>query len=178
MPNEEYQRLLRADAPELRERIEVAVDDLDDAELLATFRDLGGHDLAGLLDGYRQADEVRDRPSVVFAYTIKGWSLPTEGHPANHSALLNHAQYARAGGQARRGPRRPVRAARARLAGGASCARRRAAGSSAARRAPSPRRRSRTTSAASTPAPPPPSRPSAASSSTSCARRPRSPSAS
>ena len=93
MPNEEYQRLLRADAPELRTRIEVAVDDLDDAELLATFRDLGGHDLAGLLDGYRQADEVRDRPSVIFAYTIKGWSLPTEGHPANHSALLNHAQY-------------------------------------------------------------------------------------
>ena len=74
-------------------RIEVDVDDLDDADLLATFRDLGGHDLASLLDGYRQADAVRDRPSVVFAYTIKGWSLPTEGHPANHSALLNHEQY-------------------------------------------------------------------------------------
>jgi pyruvate dehydrogenase E1 component len=93
MPNEEYQRLLRADANELRERIEVDVDDLDDGDLLATFRDLGGHDLAGLIDGYRQADEVRDRPSVVFAYTIKGWTLPTEGHPANHSALLNHDQY-------------------------------------------------------------------------------------
>ena len=64
-----------------------------DEDLLATFRDLGGHDLAGLIDGYRQADAVKDRPSVVFAYTIKGWSLPTEGHPANHSALLNHAQY-------------------------------------------------------------------------------------
>src|SRR4051794_11568111 len=93
MPNEEYQRLMRADADELRQRIEVDVDDLDDAELLATFRDLGGHDLASLIDGYRQADEVRDRPSVVFAYTIKGWSLPTEGHPANHSALLTHEQY-------------------------------------------------------------------------------------
>jgi len=93
MPNEEYQRLLRASAPELRERIEVDVSDLDDAELLATFRDLGGHDLKSLLEGYRQADAVRDRPSVVFAYTIKGWNLPTEGHPANHSALLTHAQY-------------------------------------------------------------------------------------
>ena len=93
MPNEEYQRLLRADAPELRERLEVATDDLDDAALLATFRDLGGHDLAALLDGYAQADAVRDRPSVVFAYTIKGWTLPTEGHPANHSALLTDAQY-------------------------------------------------------------------------------------
>ncbi len=93
MPNEEYQRLLRAGARELRDRIEVDVEDLDDAALLATFRDLGGHDLASLIDGYREADEVRDRPSVVFAYTIKGWSLPTEGHPANHSALLNHEQY-------------------------------------------------------------------------------------
>jgi pyruvate dehydrogenase E1 component len=93
MPNEEYQRLLRAPAPELRERLEVDTGDLDDAALLATFRDLGGHDLGALLDGYREADAVRDRPSVVFAYTIKGWTLPTEGHPANHSALLTDAQY-------------------------------------------------------------------------------------
>jgi pyruvate dehydrogenase E1 component len=94
MPNEEYQRLLRADAAELRRRLEVVADDLEDDELLHTFRDLGGHDLGALLDGYRQADTVRDRPSVVFAYTIKGWRLPTEGHPANHSALLNEEQYA------------------------------------------------------------------------------------
>jgi pyruvate dehydrogenase E1 component len=94
MPNEEYQRLLRADAGELRRRLEVIADDLEDDDLLHTFRDLGGHDLGALLDGYRQADAVRDRPSVVFAYTIKGWRLPTEGHPANHSALLNAEQYA------------------------------------------------------------------------------------
>src|SRR3954463_9700984 len=93
MPNEEYQRLLRAAASELRTRIEGPGDDLGAPELLATFRDLGGHDLAGLLDGYRQADAVRDRPSVIFAYTIKGWTLPTEGHPANHSALLTQDQY-------------------------------------------------------------------------------------
>src|SRR5205085_6024464 len=65
MPNEEYQRLLRADAAELRRRLEVLVDDLDDDELLATFRDLGGHDLGTLLRAYHDADAVRDRPSVV-----------------------------------------------------------------------------------------------------------------
>jgi pyruvate dehydrogenase E1 component len=97
MPNEEYQRLLRADARELRERLEVETSGLDDGDLLATFRDLGGHDLATLIDGYRQADAVRDRPSIVFAYTIKGWGLPTEGHPANHSALLSDEQFAELG---------------------------------------------------------------------------------
>src|SRR4051812_12394991 len=94
MANEEYQRLLRAPAPELRARLEVDTSDLDDAGLLATFRDLGGHDLGALIDAYREADAERERPSVVFAYTIKGWRLPTEGHPANHSALLNDEQYA------------------------------------------------------------------------------------
>jgi pyruvate dehydrogenase E1 component len=109
MPNEEYQRLLRAYAPELRERLEVDVSDLEDQDLLATFRDLGGHDLAALIDGYRQADEVRDRPSVVFAYTIKGWTLPTEGHPANHSALLGDAQYAELAQQLGEDPDEPWR---------------------------------------------------------------------
>jgi len=99
MPNEEYQRLLRAPADDLRARLELDTGDLDDSELLATFRDLGGHDLGALIDGYRQAGTVRDRPSVVFAYTIKGWTLPTEGHPANHSALLTAPQYAALGEQ-------------------------------------------------------------------------------
>jgi pyruvate dehydrogenase E1 component len=93
MPNEEYQRLLRAGAAELRERLEVGVLPGDDDELLAAFRDLGGHDLGALIDGFRSADAVRDRPSIVFAYTIKGWRLPTEGHPANHSALLTGEQF-------------------------------------------------------------------------------------
>jgi pyruvate dehydrogenase E1 component len=101
MGNEEYQRLLRADDADLRERlpggdraIARLIGDLDARSLLAAFRDLGGHDLRALLEAYRATDAVRDRPSVVFAYTIKGWSLPTEGHPANHSALLNDEQLA------------------------------------------------------------------------------------
>jgi pyruvate dehydrogenase E1 component len=103
MPNEEYQRLLRSPAAELRERlpgsghgrrdIERVIKDLDDGELAASVRDLAGHDLADLLDAFRRADEAHDRPVVIFAYTIKAWSLPTEGHPANHSALLSNAQW-------------------------------------------------------------------------------------
>ncbi|HUA73987.1 MAG TPA: pyruvate dehydrogenase [Solirubrobacteraceae bacterium] len=103
MPNEEYQRLLRAPPDELRLRLpgtgrgrrelERLVKDLPDAEIAAAIRDLGGHDLADLLDAYRRADEVKDRPTVIFAYTIKAWSLPTEGHPGNHSALLSEEQW-------------------------------------------------------------------------------------
>jgi pyruvate dehydrogenase E1 component len=97
MPNEEYQRLLRATPQELRDRLPAGarslaglVRKLDDAELRAALRDLGGHDPAKLIEAYRALDS--DRPTVVFAYTIKGWSLPIEGHPENHSALLTREQ--------------------------------------------------------------------------------------
>jgi pyruvate dehydrogenase E1 component len=97
MPNEEYQRLLRGSTEELRERLpgsgrgrrelEKLVGDLDDAELGRAIGDLGGHDLLDLLEAFRAAD-ADERPSVVFAYTVKARGLATEGHPANHSALL------------------------------------------------------------------------------------------
>ena len=103
MPNEEYQRLLRAESDELRERLpgtgpgssDVAklIKDVEDDELLRAVRDLGGHDLMSLLDSFQEADAVADRPSVIFAYTIKAWRLPTQGHPANHSALLAAPQW-------------------------------------------------------------------------------------
>ena len=103
MSNAEYQRLLRVPADELRRRlpgdgaqgagVSRVVGDLEDRELLAAIRDLGGHDVGTLLEAYREADSVADRPSVVFAYTIKGRALPMEGHPSNHSALLTTEQY-------------------------------------------------------------------------------------
>jgi pyruvate dehydrogenase E1 component len=102
MPNEEYQRLLRSGAPELRERLPGTgrggqalarlIAELTDDELLRAIRDLGGHDLSDLIEAFAQADAVSDRPSVIFAYTIKAWRLATQGHPANHSALLSSAQ--------------------------------------------------------------------------------------
>jgi pyruvate dehydrogenase E1 component len=103
MPNEQYQRMLRAPSSEVRQRllegaahvreINRAVKDIDDERLYRTVRNLGGHDPAALLDAYRAADATATQPSIIFAYTIKGWSLPTEGHPSNHSALLSQEQY-------------------------------------------------------------------------------------
>ena len=118
------------------------VAELDDAELRAGFRDLGGHDLGKLIDAYRAADH--DRPTVVFAYTIKGWSLPIEGHPENHSALLTNEQFAELAAAARHGRRAPLGALRAGQPGGRALRRRgrraRPRGAHAARAAAGPGR--------------------------------------
>jgi pyruvate dehydrogenase E1 component len=99
MTNEEYQRLLRRPASCTREaltgtgparrEIERAIAELDDDAVRIAVRNLGGHDLEQLGEAFDRADRARDCPSLVVAYTIKAWRLPTEGHPANHSAILN-----------------------------------------------------------------------------------------
>ncbi|WP_413098493.1 transketolase-like TK C-terminal-containing protein [Streptomyces sp. Inha503] len=100
MGNPEYQRLLRCSADELRERlpgtgstagpITDLIAPLDDASLLAALRNLGGHDIGALSDAFAGVDDTR--PTVIFAYTVKGYGLPTEGHPQNHSSLLTADQ--------------------------------------------------------------------------------------
>jgi pyruvate dehydrogenase E1 component len=100
MPNEHYQSLFSLEPAALRESFLVGaprpVQDLcaatPDDDLARIVTDLGGHDLACLLDAYAECDRVTDRPSVVFAYTVKGWGLPTAGNPRNHSALLSGEQ--------------------------------------------------------------------------------------
>jgi pyruvate dehydrogenase E1 component len=102
MPNEHYQSLFAVDGVELRKRfldgappeVEPIVADVPDAELAGLVQNLGGHDFEMLLDAYDECDRVTDRPSVVFAYTVKGWGLPIAGNPRNHSALLNADQVA------------------------------------------------------------------------------------
>ena len=101
MANEEYQRLLRSHPDEVHARLlgeEPApalaqlVQTLSPHELAASIRDLGGHDIHLLLETYREIDP--ERPTVIFAYTVKGRGLATEGHPNNHAAQLTEAQMA------------------------------------------------------------------------------------
>jgi pyruvate dehydrogenase E1 component len=100
MPNAEYQRSLRRNAAELRavlpgsgpdaDRIRRLIADLDDEELRLAFRNLGGHDIPALRRAFCAIDDTR--PTVIFAYTLKGYGLAIEGHPQNHSALLTDEQ--------------------------------------------------------------------------------------
>ena len=99
MPNEEYQRLLRTRPDEVAARLAgdaphpalaALIDALDAHEVASAIRDLGGHDIRLLLETYREIDPTR--PTVLFAYTVKGRGLATEGHPGNHSAQMTLAQ--------------------------------------------------------------------------------------
>ena len=100
MVNPEYQRLLRCDPAELRKRlpgngpsapaIAALLEEVSDERLHALFRNLGGHDQGALREAFAAIDDTR--PTVIFAYTIKGHGLPIEGHPQNHSALLTADQ--------------------------------------------------------------------------------------
>lgn len=102
MPNPEYQRLLRAHPTEVHDRLLAGLAEADAAslrtvtdrfapdDLASLIRDLGGHDLGQLVDTFDQIDDTR--PTVIFAYTIKGRGLATEGHPGNHAAQLTEDQ--------------------------------------------------------------------------------------
>ncbi|HEX5166389.1 MAG TPA: 1-deoxy-D-xylulose-5-phosphate synthase N-terminal domain-containing protein, partial [Thermomicrobiales bacterium] len=103
MSNEEYQTLIRLDGATLRPRLldrtnidakalESAIADVPDDELPSLLANLGGHDLEDLIAAIEEGLSTSDRPTVLFAYTIKGWGLPFAGDALNHSALLNPNQ--------------------------------------------------------------------------------------
>jgi pyruvate dehydrogenase E1 component len=61
-----------------------------DEELLALMSNLGGHDMASMLEAFSAVDH--DRPVCFIAYTIKGVGLPFQGHKDNHAGLMTVAQ--------------------------------------------------------------------------------------
>ncbi len=100
MPNERYQALFGLPPAEIRTRfvngapaaVADFLADVPDDELALLVTDLGGHDMGAMLEAFAQCDAETSRPSVVFAYTVKGWGLPIAGNPRNHSALLSGDQ--------------------------------------------------------------------------------------
>lgn len=115
MPNPEYQRLLRCSPQTLRTRLPGAgadagaisrlIADLDDATLTDAISNLGGHDLEALRVAYAQIDDAR--PTVIIAYTVKGYGLPSQGHPQNHSSLLTVEQFRRLAADLGANPEKP-----------------------------------------------------------------------
>jgi pyruvate dehydrogenase E1 component len=101
MSNERYQSLFALPPGQVRERFLDGADravtrllgELEDDALRGAVTNLGGHDLVELTRAYAEADAA-PCPSVVFAYTVKGWGLPIAGERLNHSALLTEPQIA------------------------------------------------------------------------------------
>ena len=100
MPNERYQALFGLDPTDLRssflrdapQEVVDLLSDLDADEVAALVTDLGGHDLPSVLEALQQADRDTTRPTVIFAYTHKGWGLPIQGNARNHAAVLSTEQ--------------------------------------------------------------------------------------
>jgi pyruvate dehydrogenase E1 component len=81
------ERLLK-DAPETKPLLEARADDA----LAALMTNLGGHDMAALVEAFDAAQD--DVPTLFIAYTIKGFGLPFAGHKDNHAGLMNPGQIA------------------------------------------------------------------------------------
>lgn len=100
IPNEQYQSLfgLTPKAARIRflegspDGVSQFLDNFSDEELFEILTDLGGHDISSLLDTFKECDAVEGKPSVAFAYTIKGWHLPIAGDKRNHSAQISKKQ--------------------------------------------------------------------------------------
>ena len=101
MCNEEYQSLIRVEGAGIREKLRGQPGGAEIARCLSGYTDealpgllsnLGGHDLRTLLRACTKAEADDGRPTVIFAYTIKGWRLPIAADPLNHSALLSPAR--------------------------------------------------------------------------------------
>jgi pyruvate dehydrogenase E1 component len=100
IPNEQYQSLYGKKLEDLRARfldgapsgVEAHLKQYSDAQLFEILSDLGGHNIESLIETFESCDAVTDRPSVVFAYTVKGWGLPMAGDPRNHSAQMSTEQ--------------------------------------------------------------------------------------
>ncbi len=100
MSNEAYQSLIRSDPQTIRNTlaqeengasISRCIANVLDEQLAGLLSNLGGHDIGELLrtlNTASQHDSISS-PTVIFAYTLKGYGLPIAGDPSNHAALLS-----------------------------------------------------------------------------------------
>jgi pyruvate dehydrogenase E1 component len=97
-PNADYAALTYLGGAAWRERlakdlgkpIKPILDARDDDALAALMTNLGGHDMASLVEAFDAARD--DVPTLFIAYTIKGFGLPFAGHKDNHAGLMNPGQ--------------------------------------------------------------------------------------
>ncbi|RST31633.1 transketolase [Sphingomonas ginkgonis] len=98
-PNAEYSALTYLGGAAWRERllkdcsgaVKPILDARDDRQLQSLMTNLGGHDMAALVEAFDAAKDD-DTPTLFIAYTVKGYGLPFAGHKDNHAGLMNPTQ--------------------------------------------------------------------------------------
>ncbi|MEE2886542.1 MAG: pyruvate dehydrogenase, partial [Planctomycetota bacterium] len=70
-----------------RKKVQKRIDGLSDDDLVRLFHDVGGHDIAVLVEALRAARAKTDVPCIVVVHTIKGRGLECSAAAGNHSAL-------------------------------------------------------------------------------------------
>ncbi len=99
-PNQRYAALCFQGGAAFRKRLHdeigdqgdvtALIDRRNDDELLALMSNLGGHDMASMIEAFEKIDH--DRPVCFIAYTVKGVGLPFQGHKDNHAGLMTPSQ--------------------------------------------------------------------------------------
>jgi pyruvate dehydrogenase E1 component len=74
--------------------LEAVLKQFTDEEVQAIFADLGGHDMAVLVEALQRA-RASTAPTLFIAHTIKGWGLESYAATGNHSALADRAEVVR-----------------------------------------------------------------------------------
>ena len=85
-----WRQAVLADLGRSRE-VRALIDPLSDEGLGQLMTNLGGHDIAALIETLRAAT-AGDQPTCFIAYTIKGMGLPFAGHKDNHAGLMTGEQ--------------------------------------------------------------------------------------
>tara|TARA_R110002126_G_scaffold23750_16_gene82996 strand:+ start:200 stop:3001 length:2802 start_codon:yes stop_codon:yes gene_type:complete len=91
----EYQVLaLKGDAASARQMISEKSADagkalaaMPDEQVLKVLLDLGGHDMGSIIAALKKSRTEPDVPYLLVIHTLKGWGLPCQADPSNHSWL-------------------------------------------------------------------------------------------
>jgi pyruvate dehydrogenase E1 component len=70
--------------------VRTLIESRSDEELARLMSNLGGHDVASLVEAFEAIDH--DRPVCFICYTVKGFGLPFAGHKDNHAGLMTASQ--------------------------------------------------------------------------------------
>ncbi|MCH2111530.1 MAG: pyruvate dehydrogenase, partial [Planctomycetes bacterium] len=79
--------LIREDLLQREPKLKEFLNQVSDEDLVASFGDLGGHDMTKVLAAYEHARKDERVPVLIVAHTVKGWGLNCAAMPGNHSSL-------------------------------------------------------------------------------------------